>query len=212
MKIKIPNCPYDEGDKVFLKSTIDINPGVTVLVGCNGAGKSTLLQILKSEAQKQGIPCLNYDNLSDGNSAARSAAGFYGDFNLLATLVQSSEGEQISINMGNFVRKLGKFVTDNKGKEKLFVVLDALDSGLSIDKIRELKSFFNLVVNDMKSGNIEPYIIVSANSYEMTVGFDCFDVRAGKYVKFEDYDEYAAFVMKSAEDKEKRYAKQRKDD
>ena len=39
---------WDEGIPLYRKANIEINPGVTVLVGCNGSGKSTLITQLKS--------------------------------------------------------------------------------------------------------------------------------------------------------------------
>ena len=38
---KIPKDPCREGDILYKKSSITIEPGLTVLVGCNGCGKTT---------------------------------------------------------------------------------------------------------------------------------------------------------------------------
>ena len=75
-KFKIDNDAYGEGIKMYNKATIELVPGVTVLVGCNGAGKSTLLKQLYGIVQKENIPCVMFDNLKDGGSNARSKAGF----------------------------------------------------------------------------------------------------------------------------------------
>ena len=84
-KFKIDNDAYGEGIKMYNKATIELVPGVTVLVGCNGAGKSTLLKQLYGIVQKENIPCVMFDNLKDGGGNARSKAEFYGDITFLAT-------------------------------------------------------------------------------------------------------------------------------
>ena len=45
----------------------------------------------------------------------------------------------------------------------------------------------------------EIYIVISANEYEMARGEQCFDVYNGKYVTFNDYEEYRNLVLQSKE-------------
>lgn len=42
-KFQLERDYYEEGLNLYKKKTIEIKPGVTVLVGCNGIGKTTLL-------------------------------------------------------------------------------------------------------------------------------------------------------------------------
>lgn len=85
---------------------------------------------------------------------------------------------------------------------------DAIDSGLSIDNIIDVKKYlFDKVIQDCKKDGIDAYIIAAANEYELTNGEQCFDVYNGKYIKFADYNEYAEFIMQSRRNKEKRYQK-----
>ena len=58
MKIKVWKDPYDTGVSVTTAKTIDIVPGLTVLVGCNGSGKTTLLHNIKSTLEEKDIPVL----------------------------------------------------------------------------------------------------------------------------------------------------------
>ena len=39
----LERCPYEKGDILFLKGSVNIPEGLTVITGCNGSGKSTLL-------------------------------------------------------------------------------------------------------------------------------------------------------------------------
>ena len=109
---------YDDGIDIYKKKTILIKPGVTVLAGCNGIGKSTLLRQIKNILKKNNIPCIKYDNLTEGGEEARSKAGFFGDFQFLATASQSSEGENIIMNMSNLARDIGDFVRSGKNSEE----------------------------------------------------------------------------------------------
>lgn len=223
-KFKLSKDYYDEGFSLYKKGTITIKSGVTVLVGCNGIGKTTLLHQIQDRLNKENIPCIKFDNLQDGGSKSISENAFYNDFEFVVTAMQSSEGENIVMNMGNFARRLGDFVRigeDSKdkklrdfaklmvgieGKEieeteipnERWILLDAVDSGLSVDNIVDLKEqLFNTIL-EHNYGN-EIYIVISANEYEMARGEQCFDVYNGKYVKLKDYEEYRNLILQSKE-------------
>ena len=104
----------------------------------------------------------------------------------------SSEGGQVALNFGQAIRKLGAAVREAKEQGKpLFILLDALDSGASIDRARELREFFDLVCRDARE---TAYIVCACNSYELVRGVAGINVRTGKRVKFKDYEEYADFI------------------
>ena len=227
---------YGEDYDLYKKKTITIKEGVTVLVGCNGAGKTTLLHQIKDKLKKDNIPVISFDNLHEGGSRAISAAGFYGNFNFMATAMASSEGENIVMNLGNLAYNLGGFIKTGKSGKKSdqlsdslakamwgdkepekeeevsnerWLLLDAVDSGLSVDNIIELKELlFDTILKD--KGDKEVYIIVSANEYEMARNENCFDVYNGKYLKFKDYEEYRNFIIESRNQKDKRYGEEEK--
>ena len=204
-RFNIPKDPYDLGKQIYSKSRIDIKPGLTVLVGCNGSGKSTLMRHIGYELKKLDIPFFEYDNLHQGGHRAQDwALNVSGNMNLLATLVCSSEGEQIHINFAEMCEKLGAFVRRNADAKELWIMLDAIDSGLSIDYIVEIKGFLkDLVIG--KNPDKDVYILMSANAYEVCRDEQCFDVHNGVYTSFKDYEEYREFVLRSREWKDKRY-------
>lgn len=220
---------YDNGFNMFNKKKIIIEEGVTVLVGCNGIGKTTLLKQIKEELNRNKTPYIRFDNLEDGGANARSNAGYRDDFEFLATSIQSSEGENIVMNMTRLARKIGEFVrtgivksenpfemiiksianekTNSQNEElqnERWILLDAVDSGLSIDNIVDLKECLFKTILEHNFGN-KIYIIVSANEFEMARNEKCFDVYNGKYLNFKDYEEFRKFILKSKEWKDKRY-------
>lgn len=205
-KFKIDNDAYGEGIKMYNKATIELVPGVTVLVGCNGAGKSTLLKQLYGIVQKENIPCVMFDNLKDGGSNARSKAGFYGDTTFLETSMCSSEGENIALNMGNFAKMIVSMFRNNPNDNEYWIFADAVDSGFSIDNVVELKDeLFKLILDIHKDKEV--YIVITANAYEMARGEQCFDVINGKYVSIKSYEKYRSVILKSRDKKDARYKK-----
>lgn len=200
----IPHDPYDNEIVVYSKSRVTFQPGLTILVGCNGSGKSTLLRLIREKLQKTNIPVFDYDNLDQGGRNAKDwALNVSGNMKLLITLATSSEGEQIYINFGEICRKLGDFVRRNQNASELWILLDAIDSGLSIDNIVEIKGFLTDMVIGGNSDK-DVYVLISANEYELCRDERCFDVHNGVYVDFSDYEDYREFIFRSRERKDKR--------
>lgn len=234
MIIKTWRDPYDAGFSPTKPRQIELQPGLTVLVGCNGAGKTTLLLNIEEEARKNKIPVHRFDNLHDGGTnpfgAILSDCGEEGDtLSMGIDLWTASEGEAIKLNLGRqsrlykeFLRsgwyknrnyKMSTIFSDDKKKDTesniRILLYDAVDSGMSIDSVIEVKAFFDLIMQDAKEMGIELYLIISANEYELARGENCFDVNSGKYLTFEDYEAYRAFIIKSRKQKEVRIEKQK---
>ena len=218
---------YDNGYPLYKKKHIEIQEGVTVLVGCNGIGKSTLLHQIKDHLKEDKIPYVLFDNLTEGGGHARQRSLHSGDFNFLATAVMSSEGENIIMNMNELAARLGYFVKEGMDPDKTskmekaflsifeekkedsvlsderWILLDAVDSGLSVDNIVDLKEqLFQTILTHNFGKTI--YIVISANEYEMARGEQCFDVYNGKYTTLKDYEEYRQLILDSKEWKKER--------
>lgn len=224
--IKTWRDPYDAGFSTCRKKQIEIQQGLTVLVGCNGSGKTTLLHNIKSELKKEDIPVFYYNNEKDGGNNSISESIFYGNLSFTATALCSSEGENISLNLSKIASKLRKFVEtgdtgdrfnalaktlalkddneENNVSNERWILLDAMDSGYSIDNVIEMKDFFDLVIKDAKEFGIELYIVISSNEYELTHESKCFDVMEGKYIQFASYEDYKKFILRTREKKDKR--------
>jgi ABC-type cobalamin/Fe3+-siderophores transport system ATPase subunit len=227
-RIKLWQDPHGNG-ALYKKKSITFKPGLTVLVGCNGVGKTTLLHNIKSSLKADDIPFVEFDNLNDGGDHARSAAGYLEDFAFLATSMASSEGENIVMNLGRLAAKLRHFISTGEDDDKVnrlakalsnlagnkqekeittnerWILLDAIDSGLSVDNICEVKEYlFKTIFTDPENQDKEVYIIASANEYELASGENCLDVVNGKFVKFKNYDEYKELILASRKEKEQR--------
>ena len=227
-KFRLWKDPYDCGIDLYKKRTIEISPGVTVLVGCNGIGKTTMLHCIKDLLKKENVSCMEFNNLIEGGSNSRQESLYKGDFSFLATSACSSEGENIMLNIAKLAVKIDEFVRTGtyqgdvsklaKRFQKSFgtegdipeiksderwILFDAVDSGLSVDNIVELKENLFQVILEYSFGK-EIYIVISANEYEMANREQCFDVYKGKYITFKDYEDYRNMILESRKWKEER--------
>lgn len=232
LAIKTWRDPYEAGFSPTKPTSVSIEEGLTVLVGCNGAGKTTLINNIEEECRKQDIPCHKYDNLKDGLSLGAILGGvkeFDGDnFEMGMVIWSSSEGEAIKLNImrqstiykdffekgiiNDFTHRLSSVF--NKSEEKVVsnkrvLLYDATDSGLSIDTVCEIKNLFKILIEDSTKYGIELYIIIAANEYELADKEACLDVNEGKYVTFNSYPEFKRFILASRKKKEKRIDNQR---
>lgn len=214
--------PYGEGFNICRLKQITIRSGITILVGCNGAGKSTLLSNIKEELEKLKIPVYYFDNRMDGGRNSTAKALYENNFEFAVNTLYSSEGEVIRFNVKNVVVDLQNFIrtgetkpvpgrrrvdVDTSSKER-WILLDAIDSGFSIDNIVDLKEFLDFLINyEANNNGYDVYILITANAYELVNGKECFDVMNGKYVTFEDYDKYKKFILNTRKKVNKRYDK-----
>lgn len=230
--IKTWRDPYDRGWSLTKPKEILINPGLTVLVGCNGAGKTTLLNNIEEQLKREKVPCYSYDNLHEGGSNSVGNALLYENISLVAYLMTASEGEQIQENFGTMLENVHEFLQtgkintkenrilnafqsllDSKENEdneselinERWLLLDAIDSGLSVDAVVNVIDVLNFILKDAKRMGVKLFIVITANEYELCRRNKCFDVNSGQYIEFKDYEDYRKFILKSREKKDKRY-------
>ena len=200
LTVKIPTNPYDENTPLYKKKEHQFKEGLTVLVGKNGSGKTTFLRLTEEYCKKNGIPVFTYDNYRDGGSHAISKYGFYSQTELLVTAWKSSEGEQIFLNFGSTMGELGDFVKKNSQAKELVVLFDAIDSGLDVINIAEIKDFlFNVLIKDVQSKGQQIYILLSANSYGFVEDTRCYDIVNGNDIVFSSWAEYKEFILNQKE-------------
>lgn len=199
--------PYDEGHPFYKKSRFTIDEGVTVLVGCNGSGKTTLMMMMKEYLRNKDekTVILEYNDVIDGRSNGINRSFYENSIDFTAELFCSSEGERIYLNVGSFIGKIGRTVrrTDRKN---IWVFLDGVDSGMSIDKVIEFRAFLHELPKMQPDRHF--YFIVSANAFELARGEKCLDVANMKFMKFSNYEKYMKFVLASREQKDRRDSKE----
>lgn len=209
-KFNLTRNYYLEGN-LYKKDYVEIKEGLTILVGCNGSGKTTMIRQMKDQLNKDdSVTVLEFNNLTQGGSNRVSELAFYEKFDEVSLRLLSSEGENIYYNIGDTVRKIGRAI-HKKEKEKLFIFLDAIDSGLSIDYCTELIDVIkNIIIPDAENSGVELYIVASTNAYELARGNECLDVQNCTYRTFRGYEYYRKFILKSRKNKDIRVDKNNK--
>lgn len=186
--------PMDAGRRLYRKKSIDLVPGLNVLVGPNGAGKTTMLKCIRGILEKNNLEIFEYDNLKKGGRNALSSAAFFGDITSMAKLMTYSEGESIFFNLTSLTESMSSFVRSQQSKgEPAIILFDAIDSGLSIDFMLDIKNLFDLMHRVDKDDSL--YIICTTNSYELAENSYCWDVHSSKPVKFDKYEQFREFIL-----------------
>lgn len=202
-KFKLLNDWKGDNGTLYKNPEIEINSGLTVLVGCNGSGKTTALEQIHRQLINDEIPVLFHDNHKQGEREALSKASYRQNFEMMAKLMMSSEGENIKHVLENVATDMGALSRSSSSAKELWFLFDAIDSGFSVDNIVELKTLlFPIVSKTNQDKGI--YFVTSANEYELARGENCFDIANGRYIRFADYEEYRDFILKSREEKDKR--------
>lgn len=217
--------PMRQNKDFYMKSSVSIKEGLTVLVGCNGSGKTNFMTQIENRLYFNDIPVIKYDNIRVG-TYAKEWAMQRDDRVYMNIAATSSEGENIVLNISYLSKDIEYFITHNgeirddafrvvnifrkpdinkeekPEADEFWVLIDSIDSGLSIDNIIDLKKFlFDKIIKRVRDKGKKIYIIVSANSYEMCRGEQCFDVRNGEYITFSDYEEFRDFIILSKQNK-----------
>lgn len=191
--------PFKSKRRLYVKKYQKIDPGLTVLTGCNGSGKSTLLIMIHNRLDEKKIPCIMYNNLRDRDNGIWSMINSEGE-----TIINSIS--DLALKLKNFIDtgKNGSYLTSNEDYSNCnerWILLDGVDSGLSVDVFDTLKEFFNMIMEDGKEQGKEVYIVFASNSYEMCKGTNCYDVHLCKYITINSYDEFYDYIVDSAKKK-----------
>lgn len=89
------------------------------------------------------------------------------------------------------INEVEEFLKSNKDKRYVFLLIDKLDSGLSIDNIRNIQNLFKTWCE--LYSNL--YIINAINNYEFTIGAKSIIAHTGKYVTVDSYEKFANIQM-----------------
>lgn len=213
MDIYLWSNPKITGNSNIVK--YEFNPGITMLIGPNGSGKTITLKQIHSIfsddlaiqkwediSQNDNIKNLyssyHYDNVYEERWTKDSwmHSGLESRF---ASTFENSEGQDIWDYIYYKAPAIGKAVRIAKknNKKGIFILIDGLDSGLSLDKINELRVYLLDFINEKETTeNFEVYIICSANSYEMCNNYNCIDVTNQNKIIFNKYEDFEKYFIK----------------
>jgi len=204
MRIKIDQHPYDEDQKLFDTEYITLKPGINSLVGCNGSGKSTFINaFLIPYLEKHKIDYYSYNDRIHGGHTLMEEYTLKGNTNGLARMFISSEGERIVEGLGKTFSLLRYKIQNSK--DKFVLIFDAIDSGMSVDEIIEIREIINnTVIPDAESMDKELYIVIAANNYEWCKDVRNINIITGKELKINSYDDFRDIIQISRKYKDNR--------
>ena len=195
--------PYGDETNLFRFEGREVRfkPGMNFIIGPNGSGKSTILKMIENIHAKQDsdFELVAIDDRRDGGDKLVSKATLYGDFTTVSTMFSSSEGERILIYLGSCLSTLKEKIQENK-KKAFVILLDSLDSGLSVDRIKEINDVFeNYVAKE--ADNV--YIIAAVNTYAaIETAFNLVDATTGRALfSFNHYHHFRNFINMRAKQK-----------
>lgn len=197
--------PYDIECKrlIYRNPKFTFEPGLTVLIGCNGAGKTTLMQRMGEILHDEGIPVESLMKRELGRIIDGQA--FFGSTEAAAHQLWSnwqSEGEAAKSDFGFLLKRISNLVvhTESECKER-WVLIDGIDSSMSIDVLCEIRGLFDVILETAPS-YVEVYLAVSTNQYELAHGNTCIRVTDGEVSIPTSYEDYRDSVLMSAKHKE----------
>ena len=183
---------------LYQNPNFQFNEGINIIIGKNGSGKTTLIMEMQEELKHKDIPYYEYRN-EDYEGKTKQQFLEDGDMKKLVRSIYNSEGQEIKFNFSLQVDKLGQFIRDNiqSNHTEVFVLMDGMDSGLSIDGIDEILDLFNkLVIPDCKKHNMKCYVVITANCYEFVRNNKCINVTTGEEVTFDSYENYRDYILR----------------
>lgn len=216
------------------KLTLQSN-NVYCLVGCNGIGKSTILHQMIYDNDNS-LDKTAYDFKNDYslfiNLWDEKNKNEYNDFYILInknTKLYTNEDERmLNKLLGNFIStgeqnvhnilpNVVKIIEslntlENLESKNLYIMIDDLDVGVSIDVLIELAKIIDKLELKLKKLNVNYYVVITANSYELARRFKCIDVISMKEISFKDYDDYSNYVSETRKYKDTRNAKEEVED
>ena len=182
--------------KLYVRSSYELHPGLRFLVGRNGAGKSTFLRIVEEYCKENNIKYVSmHEDVERGSNSLARYLNTAGSLSTFATYSMSSEGERIYINLCEKAQDIGAQIARKKKGDKFILIIDGVDSGLDIKMLQEVRSFLHMVEKSCIEQELEYYILITANNYGFIEGEQCLDVKRLSDIRFNSYQEFADFIV-----------------
>lgn len=187
---------YCKDERLHFKQ-IEIKQRLNILVGGNGAGKTTLLEGIVNKRYEmdadRGIEIRKYSNSQDNLRVKTNLNMSTPQMVVCMNAKSMSEGQSIVYSLISFFAKIREEAKEfSKENKSLVVVLDEVDSGLSVDAINVVMHFIYDILNN--HDNVQFFI--SSNNYHFTyVQKEIVNMYTGRYKKINSYEEYFKLMV-----------------
>lgn len=187
---------YCKDERLHFKQ-IEIKQRLNILVGGNGAGKTTLLEGIVDKRYEmdtdRDVEIRKYSNSQDNLRVKERLNMSTSQMIVCLNAKNMSEGQSIMYSLISFFAKVkeeaSEFLKENKS---LVIVLDEVDSGLSVDAVNVVMHFVYDILNNYD--NVQFFI--SSNNYHFTyVQKEIVNMYTGRYKKINSYEEYFKLMV-----------------
>lgn len=204
--------PHAADKPLYTRKTFTFEPGINVLTGCNGSGKSTLIDNIKYYLRENENNYIYFDRVAECRDL-KERCFRSGKPEFMFRAMCSSEGEYNTLAFEAILYQINQYVNSiGDCIENKFILIDAFDSGLSIDMIRDIMALIkdafipeaNACFEKANHPENNLYIIIAANNFETVRNQRCIDVRTAAIKQFTSYEEYEEYVFETRKRKNKR--------
>ncbi len=188
-------CRVPDTDiKLFSISRICLHPGINVLAGANGTGKSTTCRIIEDQLSPytKDIRVLDFDGRHRKNRQKDI-------WEHLESRCRSEGQDFFKESLEWILREVKHALAHDPKEMAHMMILDGIDSGLSIDMLDDLHRF----LRTFSERHPDLYIVIAANAFELVQDERAIDVISGSVKRFVNYNSYKNFIRRSRERSEK---------
>lgn len=184
--------------EILLFKEINKLKKINVLFGGNGVGKTTFLQgILKNNlilSKTKKVPKCNIVMYQNSINNARkndpnpmmNSERYAKELISKVHAINISEGQSIVYSILNYLSEINIYLKENT-EESLVVLLDEIDSGLSVDHINLI---FSMII-DLSEMYDNLQFFISTNSYHFVyIVKNVLSMYTGEWIDIESYKEY----------------------
>lgn len=204
--------PYASSKPLFTRKEFKFEPGINVLTGCNGSGKSTLIKSIRDYLRESENNYIYFDRVDECRDL-KERCFRSGKPEFMFRAMCSSEGEYNTLAFEVILYQINQYVNSiGDCIENKFILIDAFDSGLSIDMIRDIMALIkdafipeaNACFKKANHPENNLYIIIAANNFETVRNQRCIDARTAAIKQFTSYEEYEKYVFETRKRKDRR--------
>lgn len=133
---------------------------------------------------------VTYDAHADQQGNVLSSAIFEKNYERFALRQESSEGQNKLISMMEVFDTAAEIANENDELETIIMIVDGIDSGLSVDMIELIMKTLNHKIKQVEQFGVDVALILTTNNYEMCRNNIVRDPLSFEEFEYHDYEHF----------------------